>query len=48
MVKVMYNNKLVYKLVIWAFLGNTLWKEKIALIINYSSLSVVFGKYNTS
>ncbi len=31
MVKVMYNDQLVYKVVIWAFLGITLWKEKVAL-----------------
>ncbi len=27
----MYNDKLVYKVVIWAFLGISLWKEKVAL-----------------
>ncbi len=32
MVKVMYNDKLVYKAVIWVFWGIRLWKEKEALI----------------
>ncbi len=30
--KVMYNDKLVYK-VIWEFFGITLWKDKEALIV---------------
>ncbi len=34
MVKVMYNDQLVYKVVIWAFFGISLWKEKVALIIS--------------
>ncbi len=29
----MYNDKLVYKVVIWAFFGITLWKEKVAFIL---------------
>ncbi len=28
----MYNEKLVYKVVIWVFFGISLWKEKEALI----------------
>ncbi len=28
MVKVLYNDQLVYKVVIWIFLGISLWKEK--------------------
>ncbi len=28
----MYNDKLVYKIVIWVFWGISLWKEKKALI----------------
>ncbi len=28
----MYNDQLVYKVVIWAFFGNSLWTEKVALI----------------
>ncbi len=28
----MYNDKLVYKVVIWAFLGISLWKENVGLI----------------
>ncbi len=31
MVKVMYNDQLVYKVVIWVFCGVILWKEKEAL-----------------
>ncbi len=31
MVKVMYNDKLVYKVVIWVFFVISLWKEKEAL-----------------
>ncbi len=27
----MYNDKLVYKVVIWAFFGISLWREKVAL-----------------
>ncbi len=30
MVKVMYTDLLVYKVVIWAFFGISLWKEKVA------------------
>ncbi len=29
----MYNDKLVYKVVIWVFFGISLWKEKAALIL---------------
>ncbi len=32
----MYNNKLVYKVVIWAFFEISLWKEKVALISVYA------------
>ncbi len=28
----MYNDQVVYKVVIWAFFGISLWKEKVALI----------------
>ncbi len=31
MVNVVCNAKLVYKVVIWAFFGISLWKEKVAL-----------------
>ncbi len=31
MVKVMYNDKLVYKVVIWVIIGISLWAEKEAL-----------------
>ncbi len=31
MVKVMYNDQLVYKVVIWSFFGISLWKEKVVL-----------------
>ncbi len=30
--KVMYNDQLIYKLVIWAFCGISLWTENVALI----------------
>ncbi len=33
MVKVTYNDQLVYKVLIWAIFGITLWKEKVALIL---------------
>ncbi len=33
MVKVMYNDQLVYKVVIWAFFGISLWKEKVTLTV---------------
>ncbi len=39
MVKVIYNDKLVYKVVIWVFLGIILWKENEALIFQTSSQS---------
>ncbi len=31
MLKVLYNDLLVYKVVIWAFWGISLWKEKLVL-----------------
>ncbi len=31
MMKVMYNDQLVYKVLIWAYFGISLWKEKVAL-----------------
>ncbi len=40
----MYNDQLVYKVVIWAFFGISLWTEKVALscmfmgIIDYERL----------
>ncbi len=30
----MYNDKLVYKIIIWVFFRISLWKEKEALIID--------------
>ncbi len=36
MMKVMYNGKLVYKVVIWAFFGTSLCTEKVALTIMLS------------
>ncbi len=33
MVKVIYNDKLLYKVVIWVFLGISLWKQKEALSV---------------
>ncbi len=32
MVKMMYNDQLAYKVVIWAFFGISLWKENVALM----------------
>ncbi len=37
----MYKDQLVYKVVIWAFFGIRLWKEKVAL-----SLSNTFTIFN--
>ncbi len=31
----MYNDQLIYKVVIWRFFGITLWTEKVALIKEY-------------
>ncbi len=46
MVKVMYNDKLVYEVVIWVFLGISLWKEKEALtIINREYRKVASNNY---
>ncbi len=39
MVKVMYNDQLVYKVVIWAVFGISLWKEKVALSLFGGSLA---------
>ncbi len=36
MVKVMYNDQLVYKVVIWGFFGISLWTEKVALRTYYT------------
>ncbi len=33
MLKVMNNDQLVYKVVIWAFFGISLWTEKVTLIL---------------
>ncbi len=51
MVKVMYNDQLVYKVVIWTFLGIGLWTKKVALKcmgnlepVHFTS----FKRYNTS
>ncbi len=40
--KVMYNDILIYKVVIWAFFGISLWTENVAL--NFK----VHNKYNTA
>ncbi len=39
MVKVKYNDKLVYKVSIWAFFLISLWKEKVALRMWLGTLS---------
>ncbi len=41
MVKVIYNNQLVYKVVSWVFFGISLWKEKVDLMSIYDSSSRV-------
>ncbi len=35
MVKVIYNDQIVYKVVTWAFLGVSLWTKKVALSQQY-------------
>ncbi len=44
MVKVMYNDQLVYKVFIWAFFGISLWEEKLALTTFCTNK--VFGFWN--
>ncbi len=34
----MYNDKLVYKIVIWVFVGISLWKEKEALTMHHANV----------
>ncbi len=36
----MYNDQLVYKVVIWAYFGISLWKEKVVLVMNNIILSI--------
>ncbi len=44
----MYNDKLEYNVVIWAFFGISLWKEKNALSINdLWSISQVIYSFNS-
>ncbi len=38
----MYNEQLVYKVVIWAFLGISLWKEKVALMMSNSCYVYIY------
>ncbi len=38
MVNVIYNDQLVYKVVIWAFFGISLWTEKVALTLEVPRL----------
>ncbi len=40
MVKVMYNDQLVYKVDIWAFFGISLWTEKVALSLQISCKNI--------
>ncbi len=42
----MYNDQLVYKVVIWAYFGIRLWKEKVALS-DSSLLSIYLCYYET-
>ncbi len=36
----MYNNKLIYKVVIWVFFGISLWKENESLALNVDVMIV--------
>ncbi len=42
----MYNNKLVYKVVIWAFVGISLREEKVGLNYMEDNLSINYFRYN--
>ncbi len=44
----MYNDQLVYKVVIWKFFGISLWKEKVALTTDNHTSSLVFFRGMTS
>ncbi len=49
MVKVMQNDKLGYKVVIWAFFGISLWTERVALINNVPlPATIARSKYSQS
>ncbi len=39
MVRVIYNDQLVYKVVMWAFFGISLWTEKVALRVEITNIS---------
>ncbi len=41
----MYNDKLVYKVVIWIFLGISLWKEKVALNASFMLVNKYLDYY---
>ncbi len=41
----MYNDKLVYKVVIWAFFVISLWKEKVALHVKNISFLPMYLMY---
>ncbi len=43
----MYNDKLVYNVVIWVFLGISLWKEKVALILYKYYYNYTLSTYHT-
>ncbi len=45
MVKVMYNGKLVYKVVIWALFGISSWNEEVALIFVIFIVIEIFKQY---
>ncbi len=43
----MYNDKLVYKVVIWAFFGISLWKEKVGSF-NLASIYVKGNQFTST
>ncbi len=45
MLKVMYNDKLVYKIVIWLFFEIRLWKEKGALTSKHTIIEYMIVKH---
>ncbi len=42
----MYNDQLVYKVVIWAFFGISLWKDKVAL--TYARMQYQYGYHGAT
>ncbi len=42
MMNMMYNDQLVYNVVIWAFFGISLWTEKVALTIEMKHACIMW------